>query len=144
MDLTPIIYSSMLVVFSLLSLVIIVSFVCSKMSFCAGNKNKQVRGEYNNIVSDVVLPTSYINPSEKLVETQPNAFIEVEEAPTYFALPKVEEEEYVHNIVNDISNPEVSNQDIMQSDYVTSVSRYSIVNSLTRNESYSKMSVQYS
>jgi len=149
MDLTPIIYSSMLVVFSLLSFVIIVSFVCSKMSFCGSKTNMRIEKEsknkeYQNTMTEAVLPSYYINPREQSVEEQPIVYSRIEEEPISFSIPEVEEEFIMQNNINYISEPELLHQEILHRDYTNTVSRYSVVNSYARLEPNSKMSFQYS
>ena len=146
MDLTPIIYSSILVVFSLLGLVLSISFVCSKMSYCRSNTNRRVKKAERNFVSEAVMTSVDKDLSKHIDEEEPIVFVKtiVEKEPISFSIPDVEEEQIEKNMVNYMSNSEMLHQEMMYSDYLTSVSRYSVVNSLGRNESYSKMSVQYS
>ncbi len=149
MDLTPIIYSSMLVVFSLLCFVILVSFVCSKLSFCSSKTNRRINKEfekskYRDTMSEASLPAIYINPSEQFDEDELITFSGIEEEPISFSFPKVKEEFVKQNMVNYTSEPELLHQDILHRDYINSASRYSVVNSYARIEPYSKMSFQYS
>ena len=146
MDLTSIIYSSMLVVFSLLSVVLLVSFICSKFLFCGSKKDKQVKNEYESFVSEMELPSVQNNHSMQMVASEPFDFETpmVDEEPIFFSVPEVDDDLIIQNLSNYNSKPELLHQEIINNEYKNLHSRYSVVNSFSRNESYSKMSVQYS
>ncbi len=146
MDLTSIIYSSMLVVFSLLSVVLLVSFICSKSLFCGSKKDKQVKNEYESFVSEMELPSMHNSQSLQMATSEQFDFETpmVDEEPITLSIPEVDDELIMQNLVSYNNKPEMLHQEVMHVEYENSFSRYSVVNSYSGNESYFKMSAQYS
>ena len=66
MELVPIIYNSLLVVFTLLSLVIIGSLICSKVFFCGQKKTKRVSAKQSKINIDSLSRTKPIVQREAI------------------------------------------------------------------------------
>ncbi len=144
MDLTSIIYSSMLVVFSLLSVVLLVSFFCSRFSLCEGKNNKQAESEYETFVHEIELPNIAKNLSKEIAISEQFDFeAPMEEEPISFSTMEVDDIITMQNL--DYNNEaELINQNVMYSEYANLPSRYSVVNSYSGNDSYFRMSTEYS
>ncbi len=143
MDLTQIIYSSMLIVFTLLALVLIVSSACSKMSFCKKNRSKSISTVTGYSVSEGILPILDKLENENLLENDEIVYSNsVVEEPNLFIVP--EEELVLDNMSDYQGGYEFYREEIMSNNYQNSDLRYSVVNSRASDYSYHKMSVQYS
>ncbi len=143
MDLTQIIYSSMLIVFTLLALVLIISLACSKMSVCKRNRSKSIYAVDGNSVSEGILPILDKSENENLLKNDEIVYSNsIVEEPNLFIIP---EEELVLDNMNDYQGGyEFYREEIMSNNYQNSDLRYSVVNSRASDYSYHKMSVQYS
>ncbi len=146
MDLTPIIYSSMVVVFSLLGLVIVVSFACSKMSFCKNKTNRRVKSVEKKYDVEKVLPSISKEQIVPIVKNELFKFAtpEVKKETISFSIPEIEETLFEQNVINYSRQTEFMSRGRVENEYANRASRYSVVNSYDRSESFSKMSVQYS
>ncbi len=129
MDLTQIIYSSMLIIFTLLALILIVSSACSKMSFCKKNRSKSISTVTGYSVSEGILPIFDKSENENLLENDEIVYSNsVVEEPNLFIVP---EEELVVNNMNDYQGEyEFYREEIMSNSYQNSNLRYSVVNSM--------------
>ena len=160
MELVPIIYSSLLVVFSLLGIVLIFSFLYSKI-FVVEKSNPRISKvvEYKKQTnkSMPISPISFgnkIDISEKKERTIKNLEGYSVSQRSVKSIPKVEtyliEKKKVRVISN--SSRDRLRSERMRSDNVNSVSRYSVVNNVVKEKrvdndlyaKFSKMSVEYS
>ena len=157
MELVPIIYSSLLFVFSLLGIVLIFSFIYSKV-FAKESSNNRIskNREYERQINKSKPISHSTDRKQKDISVRKERVISRRERETRKVVPvqKVEKtliEENKIRVVNNSARSK-SRSERMRSDYVNSVSRYSVVNNLARdrrsdNELYakfSKMSVEYS
>ncbi len=160
MELVPIIYSSLLFVFSLLSIILIISFTYSKL-FSRENSNVRVRASRN---VDIKRHSHISTPAPPPFDKKRNDIVarnerstdrgkrEIRKRTTH--VQKVEKTLIEDNKVRIVSNSSRSSSRSkrMRSDYVNSVSRYSVVNNLSRERKvdsdlyakFQKMSVEYS
>ncbi|MDA3861072.1 MAG: hypothetical protein PF445_07575 [Melioribacteraceae bacterium] len=165
MELVSIIYSSLLVVFSLLGLVLITSYLYSKMS---GTSNSQVRSRNDRMQSNAFNPTEAVhviaqtevipeNVRREVVSSQSERRLSNKEKAQIAyraALSKsqIEQKLIANNNVRVVSKAENAHRESIRSGYENSVSRYSVVNSFARESrasndiysKFSKMSVEYS
>lgn len=155
MELVPIIYTSMLVVFSLLGAILLFSFIYSKVL----GKNKKVirhgKNEFNNSRStDTVASVdrsnkNSIHRNERILNNKEKREIVNR---VVKSKPKIEQELIANNKVRIVNKADNSRRERMRRNYINSASRYLVVNSFAREEKennnlyarFSKMSVEYS
>ncbi len=143
MELVPIIYNSLLVVFSLLSLVIVGSLICSKIGFCGENKGTRARGKNRKVKMNTSPRTKPVIKRESLNK---------KEVVFRSSQPKIERKLIDNKKVRVISRAEKRKKENAQNFVVNNDSRYSIVNNApterrSRRDLYhkfSKMSIEYS
>ena len=136
MELVSIIYSSLLVVFSLLGLVLLASYIYSKMFVTDHGlvKSRIVQGEYDNSKQ---VPKKVKKKKEPLLNERLLTSKEKEQIAHRAALSisRIEQKLIVDKKVRVVRSSENSRRERMKSDYVNSVSRYSVVNSFARESS---------
>ena len=152
MELVPVIYNSLLVVFSLLGSILVFSFIYSKVFANAESANRMADRKFNNLKQYSVAP-------KKREETTLHDRRIVEDVnrtrPVNHEIAqrvKVEKELIALNKVRVISRHDQDRRESIESNFVNSVSRYTVVNSFAREKSnrndlykkFSKMSVEYS
>jgi hypothetical protein len=155
MELVPIIYTSTLVVFSLLGSILLFSFIYSKV---LGKNNKVIRHDKKEFINSKSTATvasvgkrknNSIHRNERILNDNEKKEIAFRAAQTN---PKIEQKLIANNKVRVVKKTENLRRDRMRSDYINSASRYSVVNSFAREEKknnnlyakFSKMSVEYS
>ncbi len=149
MELVPIIYNSLLVVFTLLALVVGGSLLCSKLLFCGQDENK--RGKVKqNIVKTNTLPRSTQIP--RSTQTVQREILKRKEVAIRKSQPKIERRLIDNKKIKIVSRAERRKKENAQSFASNNASRYSVVNAniherSSRNElfyKFSKMSIEYS
>lgn len=139
MELVPIIYNALLVVFTLLSLVIIVSLICSKVFFCGQPKNKRGIVAHNKVETDTLFRMKpSVQEKREVISIKPQA--------------KIEKNLIDNNKVKRVSSAEWERKEYEQSFISQNISRYSIVNTAPQqrilrddlHRKFSKMSIEYS
>ena len=156
MELVPIIYDSLLFVFSLLGIVLVFSFIYSKLFRSDSSNIRTSRNIELTKQKPISKPaTTSSDRNRKDVDRQ-ERIVNRRERETRMIPPaqKVEKTLIEENKVRVVSNStrSRSRSKRMRSDYVNSVSRYSVVNNVTRDRrvdsdlyaKFSKMSVEYS
>ena len=146
MELVPIIYSSLLVVISLLSIVLIVSLLCSKVFKC-GNSNVKNRAKNELIVENKKIATEHYE--RKVTKT-----IEKEHISDMPSLAKAHVDKYLvsRNKVRIVSKAENFHRESRNYENAKPISRYMVVNSFpienrpnsSLYSKFSKISVEYS
>lgn len=145
MELVPIIYSSLLVVISLLSIVLIVSLLCSKVFKC-GNSNVKNRAKNEPIVGNKKITTEhYERRVTKNIDRE-----HISEMPR-LAKVHVDKDLVSRNKVRVVSKAENFHRESRNYD-AKPISRYMIVNSFPLESrvnsnlysKFSKISIEYS
>jgi len=158
MELVPIIYSSLLFVFSLLGIILIFSFTYSKL-FSKENSNvrtsKIVELKGQRLASIPAPPPFDIRQKDVVTRKERSSDRrEKDIRKRHTHVQKVEKTLIEENKVRIVKNSarSSSRSKRMRSDYVNSVARYSVVNNLSRERrvdsdlyaKFQKMSVEYS
>lgn len=145
MELVPIIYSSLLVVFSLLAVVLIVSLLCSKVFKC-GNSNSTIKNRASLPSPSVTIKGQYERKSIKNEEKEQIVFKPSKPR------AQIDKELISQNKIRVVSKSENQLRERMKNDNISPISRYLIVNSLSNENrskkhmysKFSKISVEYS
>ncbi|MBU0474815.1 MAG: hypothetical protein KKF62_11695 [Bacteroidetes bacterium] len=145
MELVPIIYSSLLVVFSILSVVVIISLIFSKIF---KSEKSNTRSKYRaNVPSPIVTAErqlerkNYKNEEKEQIVFMPSA-----------SRGQIDKELVYKNKIRVVSKTENQLRERMKNDNISPISRYLIVNSLSNENvskkhmysKFSKISVEYS
>ena len=156
MELVPIIYGSLLFVFSLLGIVLIFSFTYSKLFHSESSRVRTSKNIELKKQRHIPKPSATSSDRNRKDVVREEMVINRRERETRIIPPvqKVEKTLIEENKVRVVSNSKRSRSrnERMRSDYVNSVSRYSVVNNLIRDRrvdndlyaKFSKMSVEYS
>ncbi len=143
MELVPIIYNSLLVVFTLLALVIGGSLICSKLEFC-GEKKIEPRKSKSSIAN-----SNLLNRTEPAVKREG---LKKRDIAYRKSQPKIERKLIDNKKVKIVSRAEKRKKEYAQNIVSNKVARYSVVNTAPQERrarrdlfyKFSKMSIEYS
>ncbi len=143
MELVPIIYNSLVLVFTLLALVVGGSLICSKLLFCGSNERKRGKVKQNKVKTNS-LP-------QKMQKVQ-REIAKKEEIGNRKSQPKIERKLIDNKKVKVVNRAEKRKKENAQRFASNNASRYSVVNTDVQERrprrdlfhKFSKMSVEYS
>ena len=143
MELVPIIYNSLILVFTLLALVVGGSLICSKLLFCGHNENKKGNTKKNS---------DRINIAPRNVQSVQRELSKKTEKEQRKSLPKIERKLIYNKKVKVVSRSESRRKENAPRVASNDVSRYSVVNANNQDQrprrdlfsKFSKMSIKYS
>jgi predicted phage gp36 major capsid-like protein len=143
MELVPIIYNSLILVFTILALVIGGSLLCSKLLFCGNNEHKKGSTKPNN---------AKLNKVPRKIQSVQREITQKAEAEHRKSLPKIEKKLIDNKKVKVVNRSESRRKENAQRVAANNVSRYSVVNTTAEEQrprrdlysKYSKMSIEYS
>jgi len=143
MELVPIIYNSLILVFTLLTLVVGGSLICSKLFFCGHNEHKKGNTKKNS---------DRINKAPRNVQSVQRELSKITEKEHRKSLPKIERKLIDNKKVKVVSRSESRRKKNALRVVSNDVSRYSVVNADSQDQrprrdlfsKFSKMSIKYS
>lgn len=143
MELVPIIYNSLILVFTLLALVIGGSLICSKLLFCGNNEIKQESMKKNNVK---------LNEAPLKKQSVQRAVAKKAEIDERKSPPKIERKLIENKKVKVVNRSESRRKENAQRVAANNASRYSVINPDVQEQrpssdlfsKFNKMSIEYS